>query len=209
MRSTALIAALLGAGLAGAAPSVTAAPPAPADTKPVGGIGDSRLPLDISAENTEQFQQERKAVWWGNVETVQGTSRMRTPRLTTYFAPRDPNAPKPAPGAVDSGMGQVQRVEAEGPVYYTTPTQQAKGDHATYVAADDTITMTGNVVLVQGKDVATGDKLVIQQKTGHSTLTSNTGTPHRVRAVLYPNQTQNGAQPGSAPQAATKTPGQP
>lgn len=189
------------------APPLAAQPPAPA-AKTASALGDSKLPLDISALNTEQFQQEHRAVWWGDVETIQGTSRMRTPRLTAFFTPRDPNAPKAAPGAAGAGMGQVERIEAEGPVYYVTPTQRAKGDHATYLASSDTITMTGNVILVQDRNVATGDKLVIEQKTGHSTLTSTPGKPgQRVRAVLYQNQAASAAAP--APGQPPKPAGRP
>jgi lipopolysaccharide export system protein LptA len=114
--------------------------------------------------------------------------------MTVYFAPRDPNAPKPPPGADQADVGQVERIEAEGPVHYTTPTQRALGDHGTYIADGKTITLTGNVVVVQDKNVATGDKLVIEQDTGHQVLTSNPGktTPQRVRTVLYPNQNQTG-----------------
>jgi lipopolysaccharide export system protein LptA len=206
MRSLALI-ALAATGLGAAAvPQPSKAPPA---AKPANALGDSKLPLDISALNTEQFQQEHRAVWWGDVEAIQGASRLNTPRLTAFFTPRDPNAPKAPAGAADSDMGKVERIEAEGPVYYTTPTQRAKGDHATYISADDTITMTGNVVLVQDKNVATGDKLVIEQKTGHSTLTSSASKPgQRVRAVLYQNQAAPAAG-APAPATPPKAPGKP
>ena len=53
-----------------------------------------------------------------------------------------------------------------------------------YEASSDTITLTGDVVLKQDKNVATGDRLVIDQKTGHTTLTSGPNT--RVRGVFYP-----------------------
>jgi lipopolysaccharide export system protein LptA len=175
--------------------------PAPADgAQPAGLFGASKEPLDISSDNSDYQQQARKGIWWGSVEAIQGTARLRTPRLTVFFAPRDPSAPKPPPGAAGPDVGQVERVEAEGPVFYTTPTQRATGDHATYVSADDTITMTGNVVVVQDKNVATGDKLVIEQKTGHSTLSSTPGKPTgkpRVRAVFYPSQGAPAA-PGAA-----------
>jgi lipopolysaccharide export system protein LptA len=93
-----------------------------------------------------------------------------------------------------------------------TPTQQAKGDHATYLADNNTITLTGNVILTQDKNVAAGDKLVIDRNTGHSTLTSapgKGGTPNRVRAVLYPSQPQNPAAPGATTPAQPPKPGHP
>lgn len=197
-----LAAAGLVATTAGSAPS-----PAPAP----GGIGASNQPIDVTSDNYDYHQPERVGVYTGNVEAVQGTARLRTPKLTVYFAPRDPNAPKPPPGAAQADVGQVERLEAEAPVHYTTPTQRALGDHGTWVADGKTITLTGNVVLVQDKNVATGDKLVIEQATGRSVLTSNPGkaAPQRVRTVLYPNQNQTGQnqtgpnQTGAPPKPAT------
>lgn len=192
------------AGLGTAAPKAVSKPTAPAVAPKSAGqpglLGSSNAPLDVTAENSEMFQNEHRQVFWGNVEVIQGQSRLRTPRLTTFFTPRDGNAAKPAPGTAGADMGQVERIEAEGTVFYVTPTQKAKGDHATYLASSDTITMTGNVVLVQDRDVATGDKLVIEQKTGHATLTSNPAKGgQRVRAVLYPSQAAQPGQPGAAP----------
>lgn len=214
------VGALAAAGLVAAAPKPGApakAAAAPGSAGQPGLLGSSNAPIDVTAENSEMFQNEHRQVFWGNVEAIQGQSRLRTPRLTTYFTPREPSASKAAPGTVGMDPGQVERVEAEGPVYYVTPTQKATGNHATYLAGPDTITLTGNVVLVQGdKDVATGDKLVIEQKTGHATLSSAPGKTgqQRVRAVLYPNQNNGQAAPGAAPpaagpQAPAKAPGRP
>jgi len=101
-------------------------------------------------------------------------------------------------------MGRIQRMEAEGPVYFVTPTQQAKGDHATYEAVADTVTLTGNVILVQDKNVVKGEKLIIDQKTGHSTLVSSPKVDKgRVRGVFYPSQ-QPAAAPAATPTPATK-----
>jgi len=202
MRHSAWLAAPIAAAACVAATMVAWAAPAPqggAAAKPAGaqttgGLGSSNLPIDVTSDNYDYHQQERVGVYTGNVEAVQGTARLRTPKLTVYFAPRDPNAPKPPPGADQADVGQVERIEAEGPVHYTTPTQRALGDHGTYIADGDTITLTGNVVVVQDKNVGTGDKLVIEQKTGHQVLTSNPGksAPQRVRTVLYPNENKTG-----------------
>ena len=177
------------------------AAPAPA-AGPSVGLGDSKAPIDISAEGTDIQQANRQVVYYGNVEAIQGTARLRTPKLTVFYVAHAAPGAAPASNNSVTGSNSVERIECEGPVFYTTPTQNAKGDHATYIAADDTITMTGNVVLVQDKNVSTGDKLVIEQKTGHSTLTTigaKTDPSKRVRAVLYPNQNQPGAPVVPAP----------
>jgi lipopolysaccharide export system protein LptA len=208
MRSRALIVAAVSVlALGVGAPVVGAAlAAAPAGVGP--GLGDSKAPIDISAEGTDIHQADRQVVYYGNVEAIQGTARLNTPKMTVYYVAHAAAKGTPAPSNSMTGSNSVEKIECEGPVYYTTPTQNAKGDHATYIAADDTITMTGNVVVVQDKNVSTGDKLVIEQKTGHSTLTSigqKSDPSKRVRAVLYPNQNQ--PQPGApagTPPAASK-----
>jgi lipopolysaccharide export system protein LptA len=81
---------------------------------------------------------------------------------------------------------------AEGHVFFVSQDQTARGEHAVYELEPDTITMTGDVVVVQGDNVVKGDKLVIQVKTGHANIISNaTGRnkPERVRGVFYNGNT--------------------
>jgi lipopolysaccharide export system protein LptA len=174
-----------------------------------GPLSGSGGPIDISADELEVVDADRRAVWRGNVEAKQGESRMRTPVLNVFFAPK---AGAPAASASNSGggvagqnWGAIERMEAEGPVYYVTPTQSARGDHGTYIAASDTITLTGNVVVSQEKNVLQGEKLVIETKTGRSTMVSNAqgrNASGRVRGVFYPNSSK----PAAAGQAATPAP---
>ena len=58
---------------------------APAPAKGT-GCGSSKDPIDISARNTDVFQPQHQVVYTGEVEALQGQQRMRTPKLTLYFA---------------------------------------------------------------------------------------------------------------------------
>jgi lipopolysaccharide export system protein LptA len=158
-----------------------------------GAFGPGNGPIDISSDEFEYVDAENRAVFRGSVEAIQGDSRMRAPVLTIFYAP-------------GSGPGrgtQIQRMEADGPVYYVTPQQNARGDHATYTAADNTMILTGNVVLVQDKNVMQGDKLTVDTKTNHAVLVSNTQgrAGKRVRGVFYPSQNSN---QGGAPAPAAR-----
>lgn len=166
---------LLGAGSAGGQAPAGAAP----------RFGQPGAPIDVSADSTQVFQTERRIVYKGSVEALQGTTRLRTPQLTIFY--NNANAVKGQPAPAGGGVGPVQRMEAEGPVYFVTPTQSAKGDHGTFDATTDTITLAGNVTLLQDKNVATGDRLVMNQKTGEVTLTGG-GAKGRVRGVFYSNE---------------------
>lgn len=160
-----------------------------ADAKPAskGGSGFSGQggPVDISADRNENFQQQHKSVWQGNVVAIQGDQKLLTPLLTVYFSDSAARAAQSASAAPN--MGKIDRMEAEGPVYLVTSTQKAQADHATYLAGSDTVIMTGNVVLLQDKNVVKGEKLVIEHTTGHSTLYASPKVENgRVRGVFYP-----------------------
>jgi lipopolysaccharide export system protein LptA len=193
----------------------TAAAPKPgAPAKPPNA--QAKLPYDVTADQQEVFNDEHRTVYRGNVVAIQGTDRLNTPQLTIISAKKDPATTKaPAAGAPASAadtFGKIERMEAEGPVYFNTPTQNAKGDHGTYIAADDTITLTGNVVLVQNKDVSTGDKLIYQKSTGHAQLYSKVGAaPQRVRGVFYQDDapTPPAAAPGAPAPAKAAPPAKP
>ncbi len=187
------------AATAAPAPKPPAAAPAGSSTSVSGSPGFAgNQPVDITADSLDSFREQHLTIYKGNVEAIQGNARIRTPQLDIYSAakPNNPNAPS-TPG---QSFGGIERMEAAGPVYYVTPTETAKGDHGTYLKLPDTITLTGNVILTQDKNVLTGEKLVIEQKTGHSTLTNNSG---RVRTIIYPQQA---TPPG---QAKPGTPGAP
>ena len=184
---------------------VAAAPPAaaPAAAYNPPGItpdGKAKGPMDISSDGAETIQPQHLSIFKGNVEVIQDQARLRTPELRVYNKPKAATpggqpAGAPAGGPLGADSGNIDHIEAAGPVYYITPTQNARGDYMLYEADPDTITLTGHVVLVQGKSVAKGDKFIMYRKTGQNQLISNSPqTPTgRVRVILYPQDQQPGA----------------
>ena len=207
-RRPAWAAALALTALACAASAQTAAPTT-TTTSTAGGVkfGQPGQPIDISAKSTQVFQQEQRVVYIGEVEAIQGTTRLRTPQLTLWYnnnnAVKTPGAPPPPPRTSSNPSGAINRMEAEGPVYYVTATQSAKGDHGSYNAAADTIILTGNVVLIQDKNVSTGDKLVIHQDVNTADLTSDKASG-RVRGVFYNDKKDDGTKPATTTAAPPK-----
>lgn len=190
VRGRAVAAGLAALALAAVAPAATGqptarAPAAAAAAAPAGArFGQPGAPLDVSADNTEVLQAENKSILIGRVEIVQGQSRMRAPRVVLFFN-KNNGVKGGAPGA--ASPGPISRMEADGPVYFVTPTQTAKGDRGIYEAETETITLIGNVVVTQDKNVSTGDKLVIQQRTNQITMSGGPSTSGRVRGVFYTN----------------------
>lgn len=166
-------------------------------------------PVDISGDHAEQIANEHKTIFYsgplGHVEVVQKGSRLVCDTLTVYsYGPGEgPNAAKPPAdkaAQADSGNG-IKQMIAEGHVFYVTQDETVRGDHGVYDAAPDIITMTGNVIAVQGKNVARGDRMVMDRKTGQTTMYADAAgrnNPNRVRGVFYNQSNQGQTQPAPA-----------
>ena len=162
---------ILAAGLAVSA--LAASGPAAAQLSETDG------PISYSANNLEYFDGDRRLVLTGDVDIVQNDARLRASSVTLFFAPGQG-------GQTGLASGDIQRMVADGDVYYVRPTQQARGDHAVYEAASDTATFTGNVVVAGDENVIRGETLVLHIKGGTSTLRPSGG--ERVRGVFRPRE---------------------
>jgi lipopolysaccharide export system protein LptA len=137
------------------------------------------------------------AVYRGQVQAIQGQTRLNCSELRIVFSGGGSGGAQ-----VGAAGGDVQSYNCAGPVYYVTPTEQAKGDAAVFTVANDTIVFTGNVVVRQGLNVAQGERLTINTRTRNTKLESAGRSP-RVRTVIYPDEENGGsARPAAAPRAA-------
>ena len=144
-------------------------------------------PVEVVADSTEVLQSQNVSIWRGNVEVVQNDSRLRCSVLRVEYSAR--RGGQSAPGQ----LGDPERYICEGPVWYVTPREVARSNSAVFEVASEVITMTGDVVLRQGQNVAQGDRLTVNTRTNDSRLTTNSpGTGSgRVRSVLYPDSTSS------------------
>jgi lipopolysaccharide export system protein LptA len=167
-------------------------------------------PVDITADQLTGHNKDCEAIYTGNAEALQGTSRLRAD-VMDFFNKKVPNA---HPGTNDSDnptCGDLERMEAHGNVFYVTPDRVVKGDDAIYTADNTTIVMTGKeVVATQGKNVISGTRLTINTNTGEATMINERtgrGSPARVRSVIYPQDKTAGGAPASG--APAKPPAKP
>jgi lipopolysaccharide export system protein LptA len=110
----------------------------------------------------------------------------------------------PGPG----GSQQISRLEARGGVTVTQKDQTATGDTGLFDMRANTVTLVGNVVFTQGKNVMRGDRLVVNLTTGVSRVDAGK-SQGQVRVLIQrepqqqqQQQPQSGArqaQPGLLP----------
>jgi len=90
------------------------------------------------------------------------------------------------------GAGSFTRIEASGKVYVNSGAQTATGDTAVVDMVGKLVTLSGNVVLSQGPNVITGNKLTWDMTTGRARVDQKPGA--RIRGIFTP-----GSAPGKTP----------
>lgn len=142
-------------------------------------------PVSYSANNLEYFDAERRLVLTGDVDIVQNDARLRADRITLYFSASSGGGQQ---GGQGLGSGDIERMLAEGEVYYVRPAQSARGNRAVYEVSQDSVTFTGNVVVMSDENVIRGETLVLQIGSRRTTIRPQQG--QRVRGVFVPTERQ-------------------
>lgn len=86
----------------------------------------------------------------------------------------------------DQGQRVLERMEADGNVVITTPTETLSGDAGTYNAGTQIAEITGNVEIKRGPNILEGGRAEVNLETSVSRMFGNGGTRGQVRGVFYP-----------------------
>ena len=127
-------------------------------------------PVKIRAASLEVREKDKQATFTGDVHVLQGDTEMRCKLLTVFYeeetGTRNVKAAEPGPG----GDKQIKRIEAKGSVVVVQKDQNAAGDAAIFNMRENTVTLTGNVVVTRGADILRGQRLVVDLTTGVSKM---------------------------------------
>jgi len=190
--------------------SALAQGPRPAASNTAPGIlqgHNNDQPIQIEAATLEVHDKSKMATFSGDVQVVQGDTTMKCQTLVVFYgteegsipakavATAEAGHPKAGPGqppAMPQGAQDIRRIEARGGVTVVTKDQNASGDLGVYDLKAKTITLTGNVIVSQGKNVLRGDRVVVDTTTGNARVESDTTAQNRVRALILPSKGANG-----------------
>ncbi|PIZ31842.1 MAG: lipopolysaccharide transport periplasmic protein LptA [Alphaproteobacteria bacterium CG_4_10_14_0_8_um_filter_53_9] len=118
-------------------------------------------PIHFDADAVTYTPREDRVVLTGSVHVVQGATTLDSQRLT-----------------LDIAQGKPTRMLAEGRVLFTrtgTDALEARGDTATYIPGNETLTLTGNVTLTRAGNTLKGSNLTYDLNTGNAKLTGGNG----------------------------------
>ena len=182
------------------------APPPKGPPNALQGFSQNRdEPVHIEAATLEVRDKDKVATFSGNVHVTQGDTNMRCKSLVVFYEQENKTgktstlpAAEPGPG----GQQHIKRLEARGGVVVTQKQETATGDTGIFDMKTNTVTLTGNVVMTQGKNVLRGDRLVVDLTSGVSRVESGKHGRGRVEGLFMPGSAAPPLAPGGLPAPA-------
>jgi lipopolysaccharide export system protein LptA len=191
-------AAYAGAKQAPAQPESPSSATSGSSTTALPGMADlsftsKKEPIEITSEKLDFDYKNRRTVFRGNVDVVQGEVRLQSDVLTVDYAQV-------------GDKQELKEVTADGHVTVTQGPKKATGNHAVFSQSNRTVTLTGNAVLEEGSNQVNGDRIVVHPDESRMEVL---GENRRVKVILFPGQgplasgtpgkEKAGSKPGTSP----------
>ena len=132
---------------------------------------ESNQPIEITSQQLEVLQSERKSVFTGEVVAKQGDMTLYADELTVFFLKEG---------------NQIDRLEATGNVKFTQLDRTATADKAVYRQNEEILLLTGNAQVKQGANQIAGDEITLYVRENRSLIKSS--AHNRVKAVIVPDK---------------------
>lgn len=124
--------------------------------------------LEVTADQLEVDQATGASIFTGNVLAVQGELRLSAGALRLEY------------GTNAAGSQRIDRLLASGGVTLATPQEAIEAREAVYALAQGTLEMTGDVLLVQGANLLSGQRFVANLETGAGQMSGRVRTMIRM-----------------------------
>lgn len=147
--------------------SILSALPVVAQTVAFGGMkADTNAPVEVSADQLSVNQTTGKAEFSGNVLIGQGQMKLSADKVVVQY--------------VQGDTQKIDNLDATGNVTLVNGPDAAEAKQAIYEVASGNITLIGDVLLTQGQNVMSGERMVVNLSDGTAQVNG------RVRSVLQP-----------------------
>lgn len=143
--------------------------PGPATAQTNLSLGDittnADTPVEVTADSLEVDQDTGRAVFSGNVLVVQGDIRIGAGKVEVFY---------------DAEGGAITRLVASDGITFVTATEAVEASDADYDLGTGLIVLTGKVLLTQGKNALSAERMTVNLRDGSAQLDG------RVRTVFVP-----------------------
>jgi lipopolysaccharide export system protein LptA len=123
--------------------------------------------IEVTADSLEVDQTSGASVFSGNVLAVQGDMRIEAQYLRLDYA-----------AGAQPGARRIDSMTASGGVIMATPAEAIEAREAVYSLSTQVLEMTGDVVLVQGPNMLSGERFVVDLRSGNGRMIG------RVRTII-------------------------
>jgi len=130
---------------------------------------EEKVPLVIEAQKLTYSDEEKVAIYIGNVIAQHGQTILKGDKLIIYF---------------DKSGKNIKKIIVEGNVKIKDPRGEGSCDKLIYYPYQEKVVLIGNAVLKQDKNLVVGDKIVAL-KSGKIEVI---GEKQRVKTVIYPEE---------------------
>jgi lipopolysaccharide export system protein LptA len=157
-------------------------------------------PVHIEAKTLEVRDKDKVATFSGDVHVRQGDTNMRCNSLVVFYEQDEKNGKSGTLPAADPGPGgkqRIKRLEARGHVVVTQKKETVTGDLGIFDMKTNTVTVTGKVVMTDGKNILRGGRLVVDLTNGVSKVESGKNGHGRVQGLFMPGKGSPGAPPNA------------
>ncbi|WP_336985438.1 LptA/OstA family protein [Altererythrobacter aquiaggeris] len=144
---------------------------------------NSNAPVSYAADRIELQDRQNRVVLSGGVDITQAGLRLRAARTIVNYT--------------DAGSLQIQRITATGGVNVARGNEAASGDVAIYDFNRRIITLSGNVRLKRGGDTLNGGRLVIDLRSGISSVDGSASGSSSVSGAPGTSTNNNGRVSGT------------
>lgn len=132
-----------------------------------GGLrADRTAPVEVTAESLAVNQGDGTAIFTGNVRIAQGQMRLSAGQVRVEYG--------------NAERSQISRMYASGGVTLVSDAEAAEAQEALYDVRSGTVVLTGDVLLTQGQNVLSGQRMTVDLATGTGQMDG------RVRTILQP-----------------------
>ena len=122
---------------------------------------DPDLPVEVTADTLAVNQQDGTAIFNGNVRVSQGEMKLAAAEVLVVYSEQN---------------SSIQRLEATGGVTLVSGPDAAESERADYDITSGTIVMTNNVLLTQGTNALTADKMTVNLRDGTAQMNGRVKT---------------------------------
>lgn len=140
--------------------------------------------LDIQSDKLSLDNKTSSAIFTGNVKVERDGIVMTADHVKVNYAPLDDAAE--SSNRSEGRSDDVEQIEATGHVRIMDGTREITAETALYDVPQDTMTLTGNVVVTEGREnTIKGTKMLYDMTQGLITMSAEAG---RVKAKLVPSK---------------------